>query len=909
MNYKNTLNLLQTDFPMKANLSASESKILSIWEDLNIYSQVREYRKNAPKYILHDGPPYANGNIHLGQVLNKILKDIFLKFKTMRGYDCPYIPGWDTQGLPTEQNVQKEYNMDRHSMPPLEWRHKCQELALKYVDIQKQQFKRLGVRADWDNPYLTLSPQYQAKQIEAFGAIALKGLAYRSLRPVAWCYHCETALAEDEIEHKLVDMPSIHVAFQLKDQWMGLSNVKILTWTTTPWSIPGNTAIAVNPNADYVTIDKGLFNYVIVAESLLEQTAEMCGFTYSIIDRFKGSELEGLIAMHPLYDRESRVITADFVTMDKGTGCVHIAPAHGDEDYQSSLKYDLPIISPIDDLGRYTEEAGSELHHLIADQSNNIITKMLKETGALYSDKTIPIEYPHCWRCHQPIIHRALRQWFIGINNLKEKALQDLQSVNWEPEWGQKRMAGMIENRPDWCISRQRSWGLPLPIFYCQDCGATQLTKFTTNYIRDLFSEFGADVWFDREASELMPIGTKCHCGCTSFVKEQDTMSVWFDSGVSHYAVLQNNPDLSYPADLYLEGDDQYQCWFQTSLWVAKALGQPAPFKTVVGHAFFVDETGEKMSKSKKNIIPPDTIYEKYGADVLRMWFTYADFRRKMYYSEDIIEQVSVAYRKIRNVSRFMLQNLADFDPAVDYVDNLDLCPIDLVTLNQLGKLIERMTDAFDNWDLHLFYHDFHGFVTELSATYFSCIKDALYTDATNSHRRRGIQTVLWELLINLTKMMAPVLTFTAEEIWQYCREIDGTLPASVQLTDWPISKWDNDVLLHEWERILNIREQVMVEVEKAKDAGLIETAGDAKAIIGVTADEASLLQLANDDWPSLFSTSQVEVKKGDKIEILPATGFKCARCWRKDKSVGVYIEHPSICQRCIDNIRRGANK
>lgn len=918
MDYRKTLNLLQTDFPLKGNLPQREPEILRLWEEWDIYRLVRERRRGAPKFVLHDGPPYANGHIHLGQALNKILKDITIKYKTMRGYDCPFVPGWDTQGLPTEQSVAREYDLDRHSVSALEWRAKCRELALRYVDIQRAQFKRLGVRGDWEHPYLTLSPEYQARQIEAFAKIALRGLVYRRLRPVYWCYTCETALAEDEIEYTTKESPSIYVTFKVPDAQRAFpelpegATAEAVIWTTTPWTLPGNTATALNPEAEYV-LARAKGRYFILARPLAEKTAQICELgEREILAVRLGKELEGLTAIHPLYGRPSPFVLADYVDMESGTGLVHTAPGHGLEDYTTSLKYHLPVISPVDDFGRFTEEAGEVLAGKIVDKSNHIVIELLEKAGALLCVGTIEHEYPHCWRCHWPVIYRATKQWFMDIDQLREKAREEIRHVQWIPAWGQSRIDALVQARPDWCISRQRVWGVPIPVFYCVDCEEILLTEESTNAIRDLVAKYGADIWFEREPEELLPPDIKCSkCGGRNFIKEPDIMSVWFDSGVSHYCVLDTHPDLTNPADLYLEGDDQYQCWFQTSLWAAVALGRPAPFKTVVGHAFFVDETGQKLSKSKGNIIDPRQIYEKYGADVLRMWFTYADFRRKMYASESIYQQVAEAYKKIRFTCRFMLQNLADFRPETDAVPYEEMLELDRWILGRLHWLCGRMTAAFDNWNLHLFYHEVHGFcATDLSAFYLNVLKDRLYTELPHSHLRRSAQTALWEILQALVKIIAPVLTFTAEEIWQHCRKIDPRLPVSVQLADWPepLAQWDNPELQQRWALFLKDRDAVLEALEQAKSQG-IENPLEAAVIIYADKEKLAFLRSFGEMLPVLFGVSQVELQLAEEAEAFIATvaaaeGEKCARCWMTLPSVGRDQEHPGLCARCAANVR-----
>jgi isoleucyl-tRNA synthetase len=913
---------------MKGNLPKREPDTLALWEEMDIYARVRAQRAGAPTYILHDGPPYANGNIHLGQALNKILKDITIKYKTLRGFDCPYVPGWDTQGLPTEQSVQKEQGIDRHQVSVLEWRGLCRDLALGYVDVQREQFKRIGVRGDWDNPYLTLNPEYQALQIEAFGKFALGDMVYRALRPVYWCYHCETALAEDEIEYATRTAQAIYVAFELQgDAELPFEAapdgpVSFLIWTTTPWTIPGNMAIALLKDATYVLARTSKGNFIL-AEELLAPSMAACEIEdYKVLGRATGEQLEGLVARHPLYDRDSRVVLADYVTVEDGTGAVHTAPGHGLEDYETALKYGIEIISPLDDLGVYTDEAGPDLAGKIADQSNDAVKDLLRAAGALPGEATIEHEYPHCWRCHEPVIYRATRQWFMNIDKVRQQALDAIETVEWNPEWGKSRIAGMIQSRPDWCISRQRQWGVPIPVFYCEQCGEMLLTEETIAHVRDLVAEHGADVWYEREAADLLPEGTVCPaegCESTSFVKEPDIMSVWVDSGCSHYCVLASHPELSVPADLYLEGDDQYQCWFQTSLWVAMALGEPAPYKTVVGHGFFVDETGSKLSKSKGNIIAPSEIYEQYGADVLRLWFTYADFRQKMALSESILGQVADVYRRVRNTARFLLQNLRDFNPAEDSVAPGEMMEIDRWALDRLQRRMLAITEAYDNWDLHIVHRDLHALCdADLSSFYFSVLKDRLYTDVADSQARRSAQTAMWRILRTLAGAMSPILTFTSEEIWQVMREeIDASLPESVQLTDWPEADEDlmDDDLAARWDRILALRSVGLAALEQAKADDAVANPLEAHLELFVSDEARGLLEGLDDELSQLFIVSSVELRGLDEYEseIAPgaeiaaqaslAAGEKCVRCWVRSETVGHQADHPELCERCAGRV------
>jgi len=826
--------------------------------------------------------------------------------------------------------VQREKNVFRHDVSVLEWRGLCRDLALGYVDTQREQFRRIGVRGDWDNPYLTLSPEYQAKQIEAFGKIALRGLVYRALRPVYWCYHCETALAEDEIEYTTRHSPAIYVAFELQDKdALPMDDVpdgpiSLLIWTTTPWTIPGNMAIALAEDAEYVLVQTPKGGFILAQEQARLCMAECDIDEFEIVARFPGGELEGLVTKHPMYDRESPLVRADYVTVEDGTGAVHTAPGHGLEDYETALRYGLEVISPLDDLGRYTDEAGEELSGLVADQANEQVKEILRRKGALIGETDVEHEYPHCWRCHLPVIYRATRQWFMDIGKLRQQALDAVRTAEWNPEWGESRISGMIESRPDWCISRQRAWGVPIPVFYCESCGEMLLTQETLDHVRDLVAEHGADVWWEREAAELLPEGTVCAaegCESTRFAKEPDIMSVWVDSGCSHYCVLRTHAELSYPADLYLEGDDQYQCWFQTSLWVAMALGDPAPYRTVVGHGFFVDEMGQKLSKSKGNIIDPAEVYEQYGADVLRLWFTYADFRQKMALSESIFKQVAEAYRRIRNTARFLLQNLQDFDPAADAVQAGELRGIDRWALDTLQRRIRAITTAYDHWDLQIVYRELHALCDlDLSAFYLNVLKDRLYTEVPDAPARRSAQTAMWHILQAVTTMMAPVLTFTSEEVWQHMRrEIDDSLPESVQLADWPEVDETllDDELAERWRQVLELRGVAMAALEEAKASGEVPNPLEARLDLYVTDAERDVLASVEEDLAALMIVSdvavhdalglgaEVEARSGMEAVASLASGDKCARCWLRAESIGEVAEHPELCSRCAARVNR----
>jgi len=924
MDYGSTLNLPRTDFPMRANLPEREPEILAKWQLLDIYRRVQEHRAGAPLWVLHDGPPYANADIHLGQALNKILKDILVKYKTMRGFCCPYVPGWDTQGLPTETSVAKEYGLDRHQVDPLTWRGKCHQLAEKYVALQKQQFQRLGVRGDWDHAYVTYDKWYQARELEAFGKIALKGLIYRGLRPVYWCIHCETALAEAEIEYYQRVSPSVWVAFPLESPARQVApnlpedaKLSLLVWTTTPWTLPGNAAIAVHPAFDYVVV-RADGRHLLLAEGLLKQSMSALGVRdYEVLAQVKGEALEGLQYRHPLYERVSPVVLAQYVDLEQGSGCVHTAPGHGLEDFETSRKYDLPVLSPLDDRGVFTQEAGP-FAGLVCEQANADIAARLQELGALLKAEDTAHEYPHCWRCKNPVVCRATEQWFMDIDKVRQTALSEIKKVQWVPAWSQARITGMVENRPDWCMSRQRVWGVPLPIFYCADCQEALITQQSLHAVRDLVAEQGADAWFRLSADEILPAGTKCqHCGGGAFRKEKDILDVWFDSGASHYVVMRGRDDLRYPADLYLEGDDQHRCWFQMSLLAATALGDPAPYHTVLTHGFFVDPvTREKESKSSGKAINPAEVVERWGADILRWWVTYVDYQKEMPVSREIFGQVADAYRRLRNTARFALGNLWDFEPEEHGVALEQMEEVDRWVLDRLAGVVERVTQAYETFELHLVYHDLNQFCAQdLSALYFDIIKDRLYTSPAAAPARRSAQTALWHILTSLVRLVAPVLTFTSEEIWSNL-PAKGGLPESVQLADWPeVSDFQLPAAARErWERFLELRREVCKAVELAKQQGVLSNPLEAAVDLYAGPEERELLASLAENLRYLLIVSQANVaelaqappaayaaegRPELKIVVRPAEGEKCQRCWLREPTVGEQAEHPTICRRC----------
>ena len=912
MDYRDTLNLPKTDFPMRANLPNREPEVLEAWGKMDINTLARENRKGAPIYILHDGPPYANGDIHMGTALNKVLKDIINKYKTMRGFDCPYVPGWDTHGLPIEHQIIKTKKINRKEISDLEFRGMCREYALKYIDIQREQFKRLGVRGDWDNPYLTLNPEFEGRQIKVFGTMAERGYIYKGMRPVYWCANCETALAEAEIEYGNKVSESIYVKFPLVDDLGllgGTENRYCLIWTTTAWTIPANLAIALHPDLDYVLADAGSEQYLL-AEALLEEVSGLAGAEkpWTVLKRFKGVELVGMRCKHPLYDRESILLNGDHVTLEQGTGCVHIAPGHGHEDFAIGQANDLPILSPIDDSGFFTDEAG-QYSGMRYDQGGKAVTEDLRKSGALMKASDFEHQYPNCWRCKQPVLYRATEQWFASIDGFRREALEAIEKVNWTPSWGKERIYNMISERQDCCISRQRVWGVPIPIFYCMDCNAPVINKQTIEAVSDLFSREGSDAWFAREASEILPADFNCpECGFGEFRKEKDTMDVWFDSGSSHAAVLETRPELRWPADLYLEGSDQYRGWFHSSLLTSVASKGEPPYDAVLSHGWVVDGEGKKMSKSLGNVIAPEQIIKRFGADILRLWVSSADFTSDIHLSEDILKQLIEVYRKIRNTTRFLLGSCSDFDPDTQSVAYDSMEEIDRWALFKLNNLVEKVTRAYEKYEYHQFFHAIHNFcVVDMSNFYLDVIKDRLYCSAPGDPARRSAQTALMNILEHLVILIAPILTFTSEEIWKH---LPGQHQRSVQLADWPEPNpvWADDQLGRRWQALLEVREDVTWALEQARKDKVI--GGSLEASVTLWADEAIYGQLKDyaDYLPLLFIVSSGRLnldrdrapaqatsgqRSAVKILVEKSSGHKCPRCWIFTDS------EEELCPRC----------
>lgn len=911
MEYKDTLLMPKTAFPMRGNLPNREPEIQAKWNEMNIYEKVQERTSGRPLYVLHDGPPYANGDIHIGHALNKILKDFIVRFKSMTGFQAPYVPGWDTHGLPIEQALTNK-GVKRKEMTIAEFRKLCEEYALGQIDSQREQFKRLGVRADWENPYITLKPAYEAQQIKVFGEMAKKGYIYKGKKPVYWSPTSESALAEAEIEYQDKQSPSIYVGFKVKDGKNVLSeDVQIVIWTTTPWTIPANLGISVHPDLTYVVVkEKG--NKYLVAKDLLEAVkTEVAWEEAAIIQEVQGSELEYIKALHPLYDRESLVMLGEHVTTDAGTGCVHTAPGHGEDDFIVGQKYNLEVLCPVDDKGVMTDEAPG-FEGLFYDKANKPITEALEEAGALLKLKFITHSYPHDWRTKKPVIFRATAQWFASIKDFRQDLLNAVQETKWVPAWGETRLFNMVRDRGDWCISRQRAWGVPIPVFYAEN-GDSIITDETIEHISNLFREHGSNIWFERTANELLPEGFT-HPGSPNgnFTKETDIMDVWFDSGSSHQSVLEEREELQRPADLYLEGSDQYRGWFNSSLSTAVAVTGKAPYKGVLSHGFVLDGEGRKMSKSLGNVMVPSKVMNQLGADILRLWVASVDFQADVRVSDAILKQVTEGYRKIRNTFRFLLGNLADFNPAENAVAYENLREVDQYMLVKLNNLIKNVTVSYDKFEFSTIYSDINNFCTlDLSSFYLDFSKDVLYIEAADNHERRAIQTVLYESLIALVKLMAPILPHTVEEVWEH---ITSVKEESVQLTDFPeYVEYDNaQALTEKWSKFLNLRDDVLKALEEARNQKVIGKSLAAKVSLYVREDAKELLDSIEENLKQLFIVSGFEIAgkfeeapdnalklENTAIVVAKAEGETCDRCWTVTLDVGTVEEHPTLCARC----------
>ncbi len=920
MDYNKTLNLPKTDFPMRGNLPKREPETLKNWEDERLYYKMVENNKGKPTYILHDGPPYANGQIHLGTALNKVLKDFIIKHKNMTGYCAPYVPGWDTHGLPIELKAMKEIGVENGAIPPVELRKQCKNFALKHVKSQMKQFKRLGSIGDYDDPYLTLKPEYEARQVEVFGKMAKDGYMYKGLKPVYWCPDCNTALAVAVIEYANDPCTSIYVKFNVTDDkglftamGLELSKVYFVIWTTTTWTIPGNLAVCLGPEYEYTLVKNGEEYYVMAVE-LVSTVMKAAGIeNYETVGSFTGAELEHIKTKHPLYDRLSPVIVGDHVTLESGTGCVHTAPGYGVEDFEVCKKYDdIGIIVCVDAKGRQTEEAG-EFAGLDTNEANKAIFAKLDECGALLASEKITHQYPHCWRCNSPIIYRATEQWFCSVNGFKDEAVKAIENVKWIPEWGEDRIKGMVRDRSDWCISRQRTWGVPIPIIYCKDCGKPIVTDETIKAISDLFRKEGADAWWTREVNEFIPDTVKCECGCHEFTKEYDIMDVWFDSGVSHAAVMDEYDSLSWPADLYLEGADQYRGWFQSSLLTSVVYKGKAPYKAVCTHGWVVDGQGKTMHKSLGNGIDPAEIIDQYGADILRLWVASSDYHSDIRISKEILGQLSDAYKKIRNTARFILGNLSNgdgFNPDTDSVSDDQLLEIDKWALMRFYSLIDKVQDGYNAFDFHVAFHSIHNFcVIDMSNFYLDIIKDRLYCEGEKSLERRSAQTAMYRILSGVARLIAPIMSFTAEEIWSYLPHCASDNSESIFLNQMPEKSGIafSDEFIAKWELIYSTREAVNKVLEEKRNEKVIGKSLEANIVIHCGKDMLEKYSSLSDHLAEILIVSGVSVVDDSdetSFEVVKATGEKCERCWAYSETVGKNSELPTLCSRCASVVK-----
>ncbi|MDK7114070.1 isoleucine--tRNA ligase [Staphylococcus pettenkoferi] len=909
MDYKETLLMPKTAFPMRGGLPNKEPKIQEEWDEKEIYQKSLEKNKGNTSYILHDGPPYANGGLHMGHALNKILKDIITRYKTMQGYYTPYVPGWDTHGLPIEQALTKK-GVKRKEMSVSEFREKCKEFALNQIELQKKDFKRLGVSGDFDNPYITLKPEYEAAQLRLFGEMAAKGLIYKGLKPVYWSPSSESSLAEAEIEYHDKRSPSIYVAFDVKDGKNVVDeDAQFIIWTTTPWTLPANVAITVHPELTYGEYLVDGHKYV-VGKDLVDDVAENLGWNtddIELVKEFSGKDLEYVEAQHPfLEDRTVLLINGDHVTTDAGTGCVHTAPGHGEDDYIVGTKYDLPVISPVDYKGVLTEEAGPFAGEFY-DKANKPITDLLKENGSLLKLDFITHSYPHDWRTKKPVIFRATPQWFASIEKVRQDILDAIEETHFKVDWGKTRIYNMIRDRGEWVISRQRVWGVPLPVFYAEN-GDIVMTEETVNHVADLVEEYGSNVWFDREAKDLLPEGFT-HPGSPNgeFTKETDIMDVWFDSGSSHRGVLEQRPELSFPADLYLEGSDQYRGWFNSSITTSVATRNRSPYKMLLSHGFVMDGEGKKMSKSLGNVIVPEQIVKQKGADIARLWVSSVDYLADARISDEIIKQTADVYRKIRNTLRFMLGNVNDFNPETDAIAEADLLEVDRYILNRFREFTASTIKNYDNFDYLNIYQEVQNFINvELSNFYLDYGKDILYIEERSAHKRRSMQTVLYQIVVDMTKLLAPILAHTADEVWSYIPHVQEE---SVHLTDMPQVQDVDTELVEKWNTFMKLRDDVNRALEIARNEKVIGKSLEAKVTIGSNSDfDATEFLQGFEDLQQLFITSQAEVvdnveggasyAHGD-IKVEHADGEKCQRCWNYSEELGSVGELTDLCPRC----------
>ena len=932
MDYGKTLHLPDTEFPMRGNLPKREPDFLKFWQDNKIYEKRLQKRDGQPKFILHDGPPYANGKLHIGHALNKVLKDIIMKYKTQTGHYTKYVPGWDTHGLPIEHAVIKNTGLNRHEMSPLDLRAKCRDYAFECVEAQKKDFVRFGVMGDWDRPYLTLQKPVEVKQIGVFGEMAKKGYIYKGLKTVYWCPTCETALAEAEIEYKEIKSFSLYVKFPAVDlnchmpKGADPDKVFALIWTTTPWTLPANVAICANAELEYVWVKNGE-EYYLMAKDLVTATMQAGKIEgYEVLPEvMTGKQLEGLVFHHPFYDRKVPIILGDHVTLEAGTGLVHTAPDHGQEDFDVCMKYAAWGLKPLGTVGPdgcYTNIV-PEYEGKFAFDMNVPIIKRLAELGVLFAKGSLRHQYAHCWRCKNPIIYRATEQWFSSVDGYRQKALEAIDRVKWIPSWGHDRIYNMIRDRGDWCISRQRVWGVPIPIFYCKKCGKPVINDETISHLQEIFAVEGSDAWWAHDEKYLLPEGFACpDCGGTDFRKESDIMDVWFDSGCTHQGVLCNDPELDYPCEMYLEGSDQHRGWFNSSLLTSVAINDHAPYKSVLTHGFTVDGEGRKMSKSVGNTVAPQEIIDKFGADVMRLWVSSADYQGDVRLSPKILKQLSEVYRKIRNTFRFLLGNLSDFDPETNKVAYADMTELDKWILLRMEQVYQTVTDAYENYQFHVMYHAIHNFCTvDLSSIYLDIIKDRMYAEKDDALIRRSAQTAMYTILDTLVKIVAPVLSFTAEEVWQYMPKT-ANKEESVHLTDWPQAhpQYLDEDLAARWDKLLSLRSDLTRILEGARKDHLIGHSLDAAVTIYADSEDFDFLSQWNEKLAVLLIVSEVKLVKGTesapadaaageehkdlRVTVAPSTYEKCERCWIHRDSVGADPEHPTLCARCASVVK-----
>ena len=921
-NYNDTIHKMQTPFEMRAGLPKKEPKMLEDWEQNHVYEQMIKNNEGKPQYILHDGPPYANGNIHMGTALNKIIKDIIIRYKNMSGFQAPYVPGYDTHGLPIELKALSSLGDKKAGVSKLELRQICKEFATEHIGVMNEQFKRLGVQGDFENPYLTLRPEFEARQVEIFGEMAKKGYIYKGMKAVYWCPEDRTALAEAEIEYAEDECDSIYVRFKLTDDPNGvlakhnipLDKAWIVIWTTTTWTLPANVATCLNPNLEYAFVKIG-DAYHIMARELVESTMKGCHIDeYEVLpETVLGSELELMQYQHPFLDRKGLIILGDHVTLEGGTGCVHTAPGHGVEDFEVCVNHypQVPVVVPVDDAGRLTAEAGEKFAGLKVWDANKVILEHIKESGHLMGVQHITHQYPHCWRCHHPIIFRATEQWFCSIDAFKEDVYKAIDSVHWQPAWGHDRMAGMVRDRSDWCISRQRVWGVPIPVFYCKKCGKYHITDASIKAVSDLFRKEGSDAWYKYDANDILPKTEVCECGASDWEKDPDIMDVWFDSGSTWSAVCRERPELRWPVDMYMEGADQFRGWFQSSLLTSVATQGVAPYREVLCHGWVVDAQGKQMHKSAGNGMEPSEIIRDYGADIIRLWVASSDYTVDVRAGKEIFRQLSEAYRKMRNTARFMLGNINDFDPAKDMVDDDQLFEIDRWALEACNKLTATMRDAYEHYDFSRAYHALYNFcVIDMSNFYMDVIKDRLY--CADDHARRCAQTALYRILVDFTKLLAPILCFTSQEIWSYIPKLDG-MKDYVVFEQMPEAKAAADEAFEaKWDRIMAIRDDVKKVLEQARADKVIGSALEAGLTLYCSKEVYDFLNaIPMDELADLFIVSHVDLVEGEGgvkglveglgVSAAHAAGNKCLRCWKYETTVG----EDGLCPRCAKVLKQ----